>query len=394
MRVLRPHPATTRRRAPSVRLLVLALAVVLASALLSAVPAPRPAAAAEPADVLRPGEDLLPHEAVVSPNDQWALYLGDGVLSVEGLPSWLDRDGWSGPLASGVARVVLRTDGDLVALGADGSTVWSTRTAGRGVAGLTVLDGGRVVLFDGRGAEVLALGRTTSVLEPGDALLPGDQVRSPSGTGLLAMQHDGNLVFYRGGRPQWSSGSAGNPGAGALFQADGNLVVYTSPTVGVRAVGQTGPRAALQPRLRVEDHEVSLVDVARDLALWGTAWSQSELAPGDALQPGDRRTTRDGRCVLTFQGDLNLVEYCGGRPVWATGTSVATRPPEPGRAQLVMQRDGNLVLYGWAGTRPGPRWYTGTSVAGSRLVLQTDANLVVYGPDGRPTWSRTTGRLR
>lgn len=57
--------------------------------------------------------------------------------------------------------------------------------------------------------------------------------------------------------------------------------------------------------------------------------------------------------------------------------------------RLVMQTDGNAVVYGPGGS---VRWNSRTSTPGSRLVLQTDGNLVVYAPGGQPLWnSRTFG---
>ncbi|GIG29551.1 hypothetical protein [Cellulomonas marina] len=40
------------------------------------------------------------------------------------------------------------------------------------------------------------------------------------------MQGDGNLVLTLDGRPYWQSGTAGHPGAYAVLQRDGNVVVY------------------------------------------------------------------------------------------------------------------------------------------------------------------------
>ena len=51
--------------------------------------------------------------------------------------------------------------------------------------------------------------------------------------------------------------------------------------------------------------------------------------------------------------------------------------------RLVMQKDGNLVIYGkdnvvvWAADKQG---------SPQKLVLQDDGNLVVYGTDGKPLW--------
>ncbi len=64
-----------------------------------------------------------------------------------------------------------------------------------------------------------------------------------------------------------------------------------------------------------------------------------------------------------------------------------------------MQSDGNFVVYGWvvdpyAGDLLSRALFnTGTRSPGSTLLLQDDRNLVVKAPDGRPSWSRFTGRL-
>lgn len=56
--------------------------------------------------------------------------------------------------------------------------------------------------------------------------------------------------------------------------------------------------------------------------------------------------------------------------------------------RLIMQSDGNLVLYGGDGRA---RWWTGTGVAGSRLILQSDGNLVIYTLGNVAVWSTQTG---
>jgi hypothetical protein len=70
-----------------------------------------------------------------------------------------------------------------------------------------------------------------------------------------------------------------------------------------------------------------------------------------------------------------------------------------GGYQLVLQSDGNLVLYGLKGRVPGgATWATGTNGQGGKLaVLQSDGNFVLYGPSGRvlggALWSsRTNGQ--
>ncbi len=56
--------------------------------------------------------------------------------------------------------------------------------------------------------------------------------------------------------------------------------------------------------------------------------------------------------------------------------------------RLILQRDGNLVLYG---PRNQPLWSTNTQGNPvERCIMQTDGNLVLYLPDGRPIWNSNT----
>ncbi|MPY49685.1 protein kinase domain-containing protein [Streptomyces acidicola] len=68
----------------------------------------------------------------------------------------------------------------------------------------------------------------------------------------------------------------------------------------------------------------------------------------------------------------------------ATGESV-----EAGARTLVMQEDGNLVIYD---QDRKPRWAAMTKGEGNSARFQPDGNLVVYNRDGQPLWaSRTNG---
>jgi hypothetical protein len=55
---------------------------------------------------------------------------------------------------------------------------------------------------------------------------------------------------------------------------------------------------------------------------------------------------------------------------------------------LIMQGDGNLVLYNMMGA---PIWSTGTvGYPGSYFAIQNDGNLVVYDATGQPRWASNT----
>jgi parallel beta-helix repeat protein len=108
------------------------------------------------------------------------------------------------------------------------------------------------------------------------------------------------------------------------------------------------------------------------------------LAANQGLYPRQGLASCDGRFALNLQGDGNLVLREGATALWSSAT--AGQPS----AELLMQADGNLVLYSVTGT---PLWSTATSGnPGARLVVQNDGNLVVYSPSpgNTPLWSSGT----
>jgi hypothetical protein len=62
------------------------------------------------------------------------------------------------------------------------------------------------------------------------------------------------------------------------------------------------------------------------------------------------------------------------------------------RVELVMQTDGNLVLYNDGTTTHGKRvcWASNTQYNGAIAIYQYDGNFVVYTADGVPTWASHT----
>lgn len=115
------------------------------------------------------------------------------------------------------------------------------------------------------------------------------------------------------------------------------------------------------------------------------AYSDS-LAENRALATGGKLFSADERYQLVVQGDGNLVLYGPSGAVWATNTVGVTG------AHLAMQGDSNLVLYDGAGRA---RWNSGTTTfKGAHLVVQNDGNLVVYDRNGVAIWTRGSGRLR
>ncbi|MDK2125698.1 hypothetical protein [Parachitinimonas caeni] len=108
------------------------------------------------------------------------------------------------------------------------------------------------------------------------------------------------------------------------------------------------------------------------------------LLPGQSLTPGQSVSSDSGAYTLVMQGDGNLVMYQRSNmsPIWYTKTD-----GNPGAA-AVMQGDGNLVVYSTTGTA---LWNSRTAGnAGAYLNVQDDRNLVVYRADGKALWHSDT----
>ncbi|MGX9672766.1 LysM peptidoglycan-binding domain-containing protein [Mycobacterium sp. HM-7] len=104
------------------------------------------------------------------------------------------------------------------------------------------------------------------------------------------------------------------------------------------------------------------------------------LQKGEKLEVGQSLTSNNGAYRLVLQDDGNLVLYTGEQSVWSTGTN----GQDVQRAEV--QEDGNFVLY----TPDKPVWHSDTKGAENvRLVLQDDRNLVLYSGDDAK-WSSGT----
>lgn len=104
------------------------------------------------------------------------------------------------------------------------------------------------------------------------------------------------------------------------------------------------------------------------------------LQPGAELAADNQVTSANGQYTLVMQQDGNLVLYAKpGKAIWDTHTQ--------GRGlKAVMQKDGNLVVSTPAGK---PLYDTATGGhPGAQLAVQNDGNLVIYGADGEVLWGR------
>ncbi len=238
-------------------------------------PTPTPTPGAVPSDAVRfEANATLARDARLTTRDGrfTLVYQGDGnlVLYASGAALWA-----SNTSGTSAGRVTMQGDGNLVITDASGRPVWATNTSGNAGAFLALLaDGGLAVyrrdgqamLWSRAAATPTPSPTTAARLEANQQLVPDARLTSRDGRFALVYQGDGNLVLYgptgatwashtqgipqqavmqgdgnlvvyaRDGRPVWSSGTVGKPGAFLELGDDGSLVVRDTSTIHWKAV--------------------------------------------------------------------------------------------------------------------------------------------------------------
>jgi hypothetical protein len=118
----------------------------------------------------------------------------------------------------------------------------------------------------------------------------------------------------------------------------------------------------------------------------------STLGNAKTLKQGEFLSSGNGYyAVMQFDGNFVLYVTMDWKPknaLWSSKTNNKGVPPR----RVVMQDDGNLVVYDVYNTA---LWNSGTYHKGTkphRLVMQKDGNLVLYDGKNKATWATGTNR--
>jgi surface antigen len=212
-------------------------------------------------------------------------------------------------------------------------------------------------------------------LEPGETLPSTDTLSSKDGHFTLAMQGDGNLVYYVTGSKQtlWASFTAGNPGAYLTMLGNGNLVVYSASGSAILWSSKT---AGHGPARLVAQTNGNLVAYEGSARTWATGSFDNKLVAGEGLRPGWFLSSGNGY-KLTMRKNGNLAESGAAGASWSSRT--AGHPD----AALLMRTNGNLAVRA-AGTT---LWSSRTAGhPGARLIVQRSGVLAVRG-QGHVLWA-------
>jgi surface antigen/lysophospholipase L1-like esterase len=174
------------------------------------------------------------------------------------------------------------------------------------------------------------------------------------------------------------------PDVGAAYPGRGNNhgfdKVITGLSAGthtlyIYAVGRAGSKLLLSRKITVG---------TSFSGTGGAATPTTKLKAGQSLKPGEALLSSDRQYALVMQGDGNLVLYHLNGVVWHTSTSHAG-------SRVSMQGDGNFVIYNKSGQAV---WATMTNGKdGAEIQLQTDGNLVIY-KSGSAVWWYSKGGFR
>ncbi|HWS36756.1 MAG TPA: LamG-like jellyroll fold domain-containing protein, partial [Actinoplanes sp.] len=309
---------------------------------------------------------------------------------------------------------------------ADGNSTETTSEYGRSATktGVTAPDAGGNQFSIWQDQPVLRTDQSLTV--SAWAKLNADEMtRNQSVVAQYGAHESGTLLRYRGSTRQWEfmvfaaddaatgtgvyvpATEVAEPGvwthlSGVYDATRSEVRIYVNGTLaGTKAVTFTpmvsnGPLVVGQSRYhdRVGDQFAGGIDevVVHQGALTAAAVSalfdaqaandsgSNTLSAGQAMYAGDGLRSNGGEFELLMQEDGNFVLYQKGRAVWSTGTY-----PQPG-AWLTLQADGNLVVFSSTGT---VLWSSNTAGTGAeRLFLYDDGDLVLLDSTGRVVWRR------
>jgi YVTN family beta-propeller protein len=261
-------------------------------------------------------------------------------------------------------------------------------------------DGSRVYLTDQRSSSVVVLSTATDSVIATVPLptIPSRIAIMPDGRRVYATSSLDNKVYMIATAGNYVGATidvAGSP-AGLAAAPNGRQVLVTSnfghtllaidvatnTIATTKRVGEYPSRVAFTP----DGTEFYLIhDAGQYIAIHDTtgepAPGSDRVVRGESLAIGQYRTSRDGRFRLIMQSDGNLVLYAAtGEALWHTHTNGS------GATYAVLQHDGNFVLYTPAGVA---KWHTQTwNTTCDRLVVQNDSNVVLYQSDALPQWHR------
>lgn len=319
---------------------------------------------AHAANSLESRQTLYVQQSLISDSGQYRFtFEADGNLVLRnagGAKLWN-----SGTAGKNGQRLVLQADGNLVLLSNTGAVVWSSKTNGMKGRQLRLLDDGNLVLNTASQTPVWA----SHTVQPASASDTTKPVITLAGSSSISVSQGSAFV---------------DTSAMASDDRDGDLSAKIVVSGGVN----TALPGSYALSYNVKDAAGNAATaVTRFVTVQGAATLVAGSLPaGQSLTTNQSLLSLNGGYKLILQTDGNLVLYNASNAVrWSSGTT------GKGGVRLSMQGDGNLVLYTAANA---PVWVSNTAgKGGTRLVLSDLGNLAILNASGVAVWSTNTGSV-
>ncbi|XP_060190216.1 G-type lectin S-receptor-like serine/threonine-protein kinase SD2-5 [Lycium barbarum] len=176
-------------------------------------------------------------------------------------------------------------DGELVLRDVDGTLAWSTNTAGKSVAGLSLTDEGNLVLFDSTNATVWqSFDHPTDALVPGQKLVSGMKLTASVSTtnwtegGLFSLSAtgDGLVAFVESNPPQTyfesersTAGLNASGGSNYVMYLNGSLALFANSSDSNETLVTIPPAFSAQYMKLESDGHLKVYE-------WQSAWNEVE----------------------------------------------------------------------------------------------------------------------
>ncbi|MCX2947924.1 hypothetical protein [Lentzea sp. NEAU-D7] len=311
------------------------------------------------------------------------------------------------PLKSPRAVVVAPDGGKAYAVGSDHLAVIDTATGvahpvhvgGNATDVQITPDGSRLYVADFYNKRVVVVSTATESVIATVPLptAPNNIAITPNGTRAYVTSYSSDKVYLITTAdnqvsatvdvPGGPLGVAAAPNGGQIYLTGHQahtlmtLSVNTNTIIQTRSGGWYPRSVAITPNgfeaYALQAHYVSVADISGV-----NEPGPDRLVRGESLTAYQSRTSPDGKYRLLMQADGNLVLYVAAtnQALWATHTHGS------GATRVTLQHDGNLVLYA---PNNVPKWATHTwGTAADRLLVQNDSGLALHGPGGTRFWSR------
>lgn len=178
---------------------------------------------------------------------------------------------------------------------------------------------------------------TQSSYAKGTFNIKSGETRSLAGNMKITMHNTGKLMLYKGDQIVWAERSAAGlctTNCQAVFQADGNFVIYKTSSTGRSPLWASGTRGE---RIHFTTHTPFILISSSDNILW----SGLNRYENFILKMGKSINFNNHDLRLTLQNDGNVVYYVRGKAVWASNTNNSHCK----NCKVALQGDGNLVMY-------------------------------------------------